>query len=50
MSKSITNEEFQKLYEKLSPENKAKVIKKYYELLAEQNAQEALEAYSADNT
>ena len=47
---TITNEEFQKLYEKLTPENKVKVINKYYELLAEQKAQEAFEAYCADNT
>ena len=34
--KETTNEEFNELYKQLTPENKRKVIEKYFELLAEQ--------------
>ena len=36
-----TTEEFYKLYAQLTPENKRKVIAKYYELLAEQEQEKA---------
>ena len=37
---NMTNEEFNELLQKLTPENRAKVIDKYYELLKEQEAEE----------